>query len=785
VAKKSKPTVHVSLAGLRERVARASREGRHHQALELAHTLYRREASDQHRDLVKQATIARARQLRNEGKPRDAVLMLTNAARLDDAPAWLEQLALEMALCGHPAEALTLLDRVPNSAARGRIVGHSADAALAQGPAGRASLAAELQPQFDLVVQAFAQMEAGQDEEAKATLQGIGLQSPFLEWKVFARGLLAFYQGDDVRALENWTRLNAERAPARLAAPLRFRIDAAFRVAQPPATQTLLQQQSDKLQGSTLVQALRGVQKAVANERQLADAFRQAEKLLPNLRRDAPQLAPRLAGAFYWAIISHGQPEDLKRYQRVFGPPADDPKLAKLEALALERRDQPADAHQAWQTFEQSVAGNRSAWPGDQADRVRALVWLHMGRNAADMPDLDSLADLPPFLRNHPARPRPLKPTAEECFEKSLVLAPDQLEGHVALVEYHLEHEKDGKAEKAARRLLQRFPDHAATLERLGDLRMKKRDYAEALGLFQQALKGNPLERRLRGKVGNAHAYHARVLAEAGRFDEARQEYQATLRLEEVGRNASILCKWAACEFKAGDAARAEELLAQAYAKQGHPLPVAFNMLIETIRFKLARPLKTRFDREFKEQLKAAPDAGAAGAVAETVAGLRGAGVEYVGQKTHEKQVTTYLDRASACAFSEQQLTDICGALQELKTVRLLERYLKRGQELFPGSATFYLIEVETLLAQGPHRCPTWRVKPLLEKARALLNAQPPDDRRQRLLDHVAELQQQLHALNPFAAMMEEGMGGMFGHIFGGQPDYDDEDDEYEDDEWE
>ena len=51
------------------------------------------------------------------------------------------------------------------------------------------------------MLQAFRQVEAGQDEAARESLQGIGLQSPFLEWKLLLRGLLAYYQGDDVRAV--------------------------------------------------------------------------------------------------------------------------------------------------------------------------------------------------------------------------------------------------------------------------------------------------------------------------------------------------------------------------------------------------------------------------------------------------------------------------------------------------------------------------------------------------------------------------------------------------------
>ena len=43
------------------------------------------------------------------------------------------------------------------------------------------------------------------------------------------------------------------------------------------------------------------------------------------------------------------------------------------------------------------------------------------------MPDKKEMDELPPFLRDHPDRPRPLSPTAEKCFERSLEL-PCQLD---------------------------------------------------------------------------------------------------------------------------------------------------------------------------------------------------------------------------------------------------------------------------------------------------------------------------------------------------------------------
>jgi tetratricopeptide (TPR) repeat protein len=754
-------------------------EGRFQTALELARTMAKQEPSPGHQELLRKATLGRARQLRTQGYTRDACTVLDNALRLSDSPAWLEQVAEEYAACGEVRKALELLDRVPDAAARPRVLAQVADAAVRQGPAGRNLLPEALRSQFDLLLQAFAQAEAGQDEAARASLQGIGLQSPFLEWKLLLRGLLAYYRGDDARVLENWQRLDAGRLPGRLAAPLRFTLDATFRAAQPPATQSALQHQADRLQGSGLVQPLRAVQTALANERQLPQAFRLAEGLLPALRREAPALVPRLASCFYWAIISHGMPEDMGRYKRVFGAPADDPHLARLEALALEQRGAMAEAHRFWQEFEKSAAANPAAWPGEQANRVRALVWCHMGHNADSVPDLKDLDDLPPFLRDHPNRPRPLKPDAEECYRRSIELAPDALEPYEAVFEHFREKNKPGKAIEAGRRLLARFPDHVKTLEAVADLLMEKQRYDEALRLFERALKANPLERRLRAKLGTAHTYHARTFAEAGRFDQARGEYQAALALKENRDDSGVLCKWAACEFKAGAAERAEELLGQAHAEADSRLAVAYSMLIETIRLKLPRPLKSRFDAEFKEALAEPPTAAAAAAIAETAAAHRLAGVTYVGQKTHEKKVLAYLDKARKADFTEVQLGQVCTALKALKSPRLMRSYIHLGQKRFPQSPFFFLAEAEDNLEGGPRRVNFWQTEGLLTKARELTTALPRDDRQKAFLDRIQQYEQELRALNPFAAMLG-GMGGppMLDDLFGtGDDEFDDEDD--------
>ncbi len=729
MAKKGKhhhAAVLASPAELQPRIERASRDGRFQQALELAKQLYKYEPTPAHKDLLLKTYLGRARQLRGTGYLKDAVTVIhAGLQHADSDVAWLEQAALELSACGDARGASDFLARLPeDSPARARIRAQAVDAAITHGAASRTALAPDLQPDFDRILQAFAQVQAGQDEAASTTLQGIGLRSPFLDWKVLLRGLLAYYQQDDARAVDNWQRLDATRLPARLAAPLRYLIDRPYRDAQTPEAQGALSKQADRLQGEPALEPLRALQKALADQHSLTQAFRLAESVLPLLRVQAPQLVARLASCFYWTVITTGRPEDVPRFGRVFGAPADDPNFSRLRALAYDHVQEFQDAHKEWQAFEKSVAANPGAWPSGQADRVRALVWSHMGSNAAAQPDLED-PDLPPFLRNHPNRPRPLKPTAEKCFEESLKLAPDVLETHVHLVDLYAKQRKPRKAEEAARRLLERFPEHVPTLQKLAALRIEACDYPDGITLLERATRLNPLDRVLRSRLAQAHLFHARAEGEAGRYDTARAKFQTALALSEASNVSSVYCKWAACEFKAGDGTRAEELLNQAVAQAGSRLAVAYSMLIEVIRMRLTKQ-KKRFNDEFNRLLAEPADGAAAVALAELAAAHKAAGVTYHGQKTHEKKVFAYLQKAAGQSLAEEQMERICKALADLENHKVLAACASAGRHRFPKNPWFPFYEAEACFMQGPFSCPGYRVRPLLAEVRRLAQASRP-----------------------------------------------------------
>jgi tetratricopeptide (TPR) repeat protein len=759
----------------RVRINRAVRDGRFQIALDLTRQLYKSEPTPEHRQLLHTTGMGRARQLRHELRTRDAVAVLHALLQApDNKPAWLSDIAAELAACGEVKESLAMLGANADPAVVEQFLAQAADTAIQKEAAGRALLPESLQADFDRILTAFHQLEAGQDG-MRETLQPIGLRSPFLEWKVFLRGLEAYYQNDDTRALENWQRLKSDRLPARLAAPMRFNIDRPYQAAQPPETQTILRRQIDALQSSDAHRLLGELRPALAGIRNMAPVFRTADQAKQALQREAPHLIPRLATVLYWATLTQGQPEDVPRYQRVFGNPADDKNFHRMHALAWERTHVLDEAHMHWQAYEKEIAGHPESWPGETGTRARAIIWQHMGELAASIPDAEQVKKLPPFLRNHPDRPKPLKPTAEECFRASIALAPDEAETYLLLFHHLKERKNKSKAIKVGRDLLKRKPDHFEMLTQLGALLLNEKQTAEAVELFEQALKTNPLDRQLRNRVSNAHMFHARSLAEKGQYDEARREYQTSLDHDSSHR-ASLLCKWAACEFKAGDDARAEQLLMEAKGITGSELGTNYSMVIEAIRLKLAPAIKKRFEKAFTEGLKTPADPLSATHLADTAAVHVAAGIEYLGQKTHEKKVLTYLRNAQKLPFTEEQLESVCRSLMILGAYRLTTTLTREGQKRFKDNPEFWLVEAENEIGRGEGMYHPYTPRRLLENAQTRAEKMPHGPKRDKLLERIHGLLKLVEVSSPFGSLFS-GFGPDF-DPFG--PFEDDEDD----DEW-
>jgi len=114
-------------------------------------------------------------------------------------------------------------------------------------------------------------------------------------------------------------------------------------------------------------------------------------------------LIPRLAACCYWAILETG-PDDTNGTKRVFGAPHDDPNFFRLESVGErargEHRIKPMRPGKEYENEIRSAPP--TIWPAAMAARARALIWLRMGKNAAELPSarrkkLAKLPETPPL----------------------------------------------------------------------------------------------------------------------------------------------------------------------------------------------------------------------------------------------------------------------------------------------------------------------------------------------------------------------------------------------------
>ena len=113
-----------------------------------------------------------------------------------------------------------------------------------------------------------------------------------------------------------------------------------------------------------------------------------------------------------------------------------------------------------------------------------------------------------------------------------------------------------------------------------------------------------------------------------------------------------VLCIWAACEFLSGGVEGGEELLQRVRENCGHPLAIAYHMLVVAIRLKLGKAMKSRFEAEVNALFATPADPEAAAALAAQAGMLHAGGAKYVGQKVHERKVLAYLGKCDRVSSS-------------------------------------------------------------------------------------------------------------------------------------
>ncbi len=259
------------------------------------------------------------------------------------------------------------------------------------------SLDQEMRGQCNAVKQALELAESGLFQAATAALQNIPRQSPYADWRLFIRGLCDFYSHDHASAVEAWSRLNAQRRPARIACAL---LDAVARPRPEPLIDVPVWAEAVKIASQTLdrSQILAEAQKIArikpANDFEKFN--RQQASLLRNFAERFRATDKVFAQPFMRACVAQSirQPDgEVFRHVKnlVEGPDYDRAwALAGLLGTVGVENDFATNLQKLREYFERDLSASK--WFDKEAQAaLKSLLLTHMSGQAGEENDFEEM----------------------------------------------------------------------------------------------------------------------------------------------------------------------------------------------------------------------------------------------------------------------------------------------------------------------------------------------------------------------------------------------------------
>ncbi len=713
-----------------QRARRAMEKEDFRSALKEARVSHRQAPSEASRTLLERAHLGRAEQLQRLGMTAEARGVLEGLLALGVTDAGVEGKLPPILV------ATGLVDRAKGMLKAPleldfTLSGSAADHAVRRPDEAPASLP-ELGRGARQIRSALDSLAGGDERSALETVKDIPRSSPFADWRLFVRGLAAYYRRDVDQMRANWDRLDPQRDAAQIAASLRM-------LAEPSPSDRAAQEQRrqavDRIEravfGESVAAPLMRLQEhfAAGRWRSIRQAWRGICK--PLARRD-PALARRVGQELISRAILQGNVNLVRELSRDAALPLD-PRGNRAAALALReslnKEDEGEDAAQArgaesrWLEYLADLDHVAELTDGARAV-ARSLVWVEIGRMRSISVEQElgrlhhrimSFGRVDDDSRAQEGR---LREWVLEAFREGIRAAPDQIAAYRALVRECRAWNKPEVVLSALEMLLARFPDDLPTLEELARHHLEGDDPERAAEYAMRARQLKPLDARL-----NEIAYHGQI-ALAAAAAQNRQWEKGRAALQAAGTVAGNepppwmrRAREALFAFRSNELDRGHELLAQAKRMLAEPTAVLLLLAFEARQWGLPADFAAKWRREFLAAARKRCQSETLTAICraarpepllpkrrEIDEELDRAVVDYVGRSSRIKwQHAAFCDAARHLIW----FRDECDPLPQpkslpkciLKAVNLLVR---RGRDQFPEEPLLHLVEGERLLIEPP-----------------------------------------------------------------------------------
>lgn len=447
------------------------------------------------------AYAGRAQGLAEKGMLQEAIGLWRSRAELCGTPLWDGPYTAWLIDDGRVAEVLDHLAAQRSALAAAdelaALEARLAPALLKANPATLARLPAEslLQLHRPLALAALAAYASGDATAMETALGGISFRSPYRDLRTILKALV-FCETDPDAARTALERLQPASPFESLAAPLRTRL-----MSGPARLQAWARlnsaQQSMALDLMGYPAALTPLLQALAG----ADVNLAPAALFDLVQKHVRELQDAMATRA-WQWLAPWATRKGCANPRLFGSPGQaDQECAKALAVEISGEWDHAETH--WLDAAELLEDS-----GNPADRLRAaLVLRHVALSPAYL-STDGVLD----------------PEAAEMLTHSLKLDPADCAVHVRLVQFWRRAGDLKRAREQLDRGLSHFPDDAALLTEVVETAVTAGAFKKAATAARRLLTLDPLNRKVRVLVGNAHLSHAAKQIAASKIDAAKKE---------------------------------------------------------------------------------------------------------------------------------------------------------------------------------------------------------------------------------------------------------------------
>ena len=582
------------------------------------------------------------------------------------------------------------------------------------------------------VLAAFQQIEAKDDTEALERLRPIGFRSPLADWRLFLRGLVDHYHGDDAKAEESWRRLAPDRPPFRIVGNLR-------KLLQEKPTSTsqgivasffnLFRSKNDSptSRKSELLDTLRTLDGYLKQEKYKELLGRlQATKAL--FQQEKPILFDRLLRVVAAQLIRNASPDIVRQFIDRNLPLPLDPlgnRTLALHSLIIDRDEKfrrpawlaPPPVY--WRKFVENDIDRIPSFSAKMKARAKAVVYDAMADLTIEefCDSLDEVGGNEDRL-NQMIDVQRTRRVIDDLLEKAIANDPTYLQPYLNQQRFFLATLPE--AERALpfhpqrieinERLLQHIPDAQEPLAYLFDYHLDAQNLEEAGVYFNKLRKLDPLSRNTlfhRSRLCLARIRKGLHEHDFNTVDAAFRDLNDGPPLESIFYRFDVLplALGYLAELLRGNSQGADDFFAAA-VRLGieKRLPMVFAAIVEGRELGLPQKFLHPLESEWSKTISGRCNGNTAGVLGDLAFNVLISPKRHSKSQELAKAVCQYVNRAGQVKWNaEKDLFGACNFLWHLAVEKNNDEYratyrnlVRKGLKQYPQSPCFLFFDAET-----------------------------------------------------------------------------------------